>query len=48
VAVGDRVLFPKYTGTEVRLDDRDHLIIEATELLAVFRPAATGAATPAA
>ena len=21
VAVGDRVLFPKYTGTEIRLDD---------------------------
>ena len=37
VAVGDRVLFPKYTGTEIRLDDRDHLIIEGTDLLAILR-----------
>ncbi len=39
VAVGDRVLFPKYTGTEVKLDDRDHLIIESTDLLAILRDA---------
>ncbi len=36
VSVGDRVLFPKYTGTELRLDGADHLILEATELLAVL------------
>lgn len=36
VAVGERVLFPKYTGTELRLDGRDHLILEATDLLAVL------------
>ena len=41
VAIGDRVLFPKYTGTEIRLDDRDHLIIESTDLLAVLRDAPT-------
>jgi chaperonin GroES len=39
VAVGDRVLFPKYTGTEVKLDDKDHLIIESTDLLAILRDA---------
>lgn len=39
VAVGDRVLFPKYTGTEVRVADEDHLIIESTDLLAVLRDA---------
>ena len=39
VAVGDRVLFPKYTGTEIRLDDKDHLIIEGTDLLAILRDA---------
>ncbi len=39
VEVGDRVLFPKYTGTEVKLDDRDHLIIESTDLLAILRDA---------
>ena len=39
VVVGDRVLFPKYTGAEVKLDDRDHLIIESTDLLAILRDA---------
>ena len=37
VAVGDRVLFPKYTGTEIRLEDEDYLIIEATDLLAIVK-----------
>ena len=37
VAVGDRVLFPKYTGTEIRVDDADHLIIESADLLAILR-----------
>ncbi len=46
VAVGDRVLFPKYTGTEIRLESEDHLIIDSTELLAILReePAAVAAA----
>ena len=39
VAVGDRVLFPKYTGTEIRVDDADHLIIESADLLAILRDA---------
>lgn len=39
VAVGDRVLFPKYTGTEIRIADSDHLIIESNDLLAVLREA---------
>ncbi len=39
VAVGDRVLFPKYTGTEIRLEDEDYLIIEATDLLAIVKDA---------
>jgi len=37
VAVGDRVLFPKYTGTEIRVDDADHLIIDSADLLAILR-----------
>ena len=44
VAVGDQVLFPKYSGTEIRLDGTDHLIIDSTELLAILRPAAASAA----
>ncbi len=39
VAVGDRVLFPKFSGTELRLDGADHLIIDATDLLAILREA---------
>ncbi len=41
VKVGERVLFPKYTGTEIKIDDKDHLIIESTDLLAVLRDGAT-------
>ncbi len=40
VAPGDRVLYPKYSGTELRLDGVDHLILEATDLLAVLGPPA--------
>jgi chaperonin GroES len=37
VAKGDRVLFAKYAGAELRLDGEDYLIVEATDLLAVIR-----------
>ena len=46
VEVGNRVLFPKYTGAEIRIDGDDFLIIESTDLLAVLRdqPGAVAAA----
>jgi chaperonin GroES len=44
VAVGDRVLFSKYTGTEIRVADADHLIIESLDLLAILRDAPADAA----
>ena len=46
VSVGDHVLYPKYTGTEIRLEAEDHLIIDSTELLAILRetPVAVAAA----
>ncbi len=47
VAVGDRVLFPKYTGTEIRLDTEDHLLIESNDLLAILREAPIAAAAAA-
>lgn len=47
VAPGDRVLFPKYTGTEIKVDDADHLIIDSGDLLAILREAPAIAA-PAA
>ncbi|MDE2989663.1 MAG: co-chaperone GroES [Chloroflexota bacterium] len=36
VKVGDLVLFAKYSGTEVRIDDSDLLIIAERDLLAVL------------
>ncbi len=40
VGPGDTVLYPRYSGTEIALDGHEHLILEATDLLAVIRPAA--------
>jgi chaperonin GroES len=37
VKPGDRVLYPRYAGTEVRVDGVEHLVIDATELLALLR-----------
>lgn len=36
VNVGEKVLFPKYTGTELTLDGKDYLVIDSSELLAVL------------
>ncbi len=33
VSTGDTVLFPKYSGTEISLQGKEFLIIDATELL---------------
>ena len=35
VKSGDEVLFAKYAGTEVKVDDEDYLVIRENELLAV-------------
>ena len=37
VAVGDVVMFPKYTGTEFKIDDEDYLVLESADLLAKVR-----------
>jgi chaperonin GroES len=36
VAAGDTVLYGKYSGTEVRLDDEDYLIIPEGDILAII------------
>lgn len=36
VKVGQKILFPKYTGTEIKLQGVDHLIMEASDILAVI------------
>ena len=34
--VGDRVLFGKYSGTEIKLDGEEHLILREEEVLGVL------------
>ena len=34
--VGDRVLFGKYTGDEVKLDGEEHIILREEDILAVI------------
>jgi len=36
VKVGQKVLIGKYTGTEVKLDDVDHVIVREDEILAIL------------
>ena len=36
VAVGDRVLLGKYSGTEVNLDGEEHLIIREDDVLGIL------------
>lgn len=36
VKAGDRVLFSKYSGTEVKLDGEEHLIMREDDILAVL------------
>ena len=35
VKKGDRILFGKYSGTEIKLDGQEHLILREDEVLAV-------------
>jgi chaperonin GroES len=35
VKVGDRVIYSKYGGTEVKVDDEEYLVIRESDLLAV-------------
>ena len=37
VKVGDIVLFAKYTGTEIKLDGADHLLLEGSDVLALVK-----------
>ena len=40
VRVGDRILFGKWSGTEVKLDGDDLLIMKESDILGVLEPAA--------
>jgi len=43
VKVGDRILFGKYSGTDIRIDDEEYLIVREEEVLAVLEPTKVGA-----
>ena len=42
VKAGDRVLFGKYSGSEVKLDDQEFLIMREDEILGIIQRAAAG------
>jgi len=35
VKAGDRILFSKYAGTEVKIEDEDHLIMREDDILGI-------------
>lgn len=35
VKVGQKVLFPKYTGTEIKIDGVEHIIMDSDDVLAI-------------
>ena len=37
VSVGDKVIYYKYAGTEVELDDEEYIIVKQNDILAVIR-----------
>jgi chaperonin GroES len=37
VKVGDRVLFGKYAGTEIKIDEKEHVILREDEILGVIQ-----------
>ncbi|MDN5332161.1 MAG: chaperonin GroES [Tepidanaerobacteraceae bacterium] len=36
VKVGDKVIFSKYAGTEVKIDDEEYLILRQSDILAIL------------
>ncbi len=45
VKAGDRILFGKYAGTEIKIDDEDYVIMREEEILAVLETAAKSKST---
>lgn len=37
VKAGDRIIFGKYSGNEVKVDDKDYLIIDSDDVLAILK-----------
>lgn len=36
VKTGDNVIFSKYSGTEVKIDDEEYIIVKQNDILAVI------------
>ena len=36
VKVGDRILFGKYAGTEIKIDEKEHVILREDEVLGII------------
>jgi chaperonin GroES len=45
VAVGDRILFGKYSGSDIKLDGTEYLIMREDEILGVLSNGASSAAS---
>jgi chaperonin GroES len=45
VEVGDRVLFGKYSGTEIKIEDEEYLILREDDVLGKMTKAAKAAST---
>jgi chaperonin GroES len=37
VKAGDRILFGKYAGTEIKIDDEEHVILREDEILGIIQ-----------
>ena len=37
VKAGDRILFGKYAGTEIKIDDEEHIILGENEILGIIQ-----------
>lgn len=36
VSVGDRIMYDKYAGTQIKIDGEDHLILRMSDIIAVI------------
>ena len=36
VKVGDKILYGKYSGTEIKIDDKEHLILHQDDVLGII------------
>lgn len=37
VSIGDQVIYSKYSGTDVKLDDEEYIIVKQSDILAIVK-----------